>query len=178
MIHEVVPAVVSELNDYLAARLDAEPGKVVIGNLMNQDGTIGLKQENKIVCSLINIERDGSRQQYYPGSNPPVAVNLYVIFYAYFTPANYLEALKFISGVITFFQQRSSFESSDTPLMPASADKILFEIENIHWRELGSVFQYLGINYTPSIIYKVRTLRMEDESLNPEIPTVSGFEGV
>ena len=80
MIHEVLPAVVSELNNYLASKLDAESDKVIIGNLINQDGSIGLKEENKIICSLINIERDGSRQMYLPGQNPPVAINLFVIF--------------------------------------------------------------------------------------------------
>lgn len=170
MIHEVLPAVVSELNNYLASRLDAESDKVIIGNLINQDGSIGLKEENKVICSLINIERDGSRQMYLPGQNPPVAINLFVIFYAYFSPTNYLEALKFISGVITFFQSRSSFDSSDTPNLPSEADKILFEIENIPWRELGSVVQYLGINYTPLIIYRVRTLKMEEDTLNDFIP--------
>lgn len=174
MIHEVLPAVVSELNNYLASRLDAESDKVIIGNLINQDGSIGLKEENKVICSLINIERDGSRQMYLPGQNPPVAINLFVIFYAYFSPTNYLEALKFISGVITFFQSRSSFDSSDTPNLPSEADKILFEIENIPWRELGSVVQYLGINYTPLIIYRVRTLKMEEDTLNDFIPRMGG----
>lgn len=174
MIHEVLPAVVSELNNYLASRLDAESDKVIIGNLVNQDGSIGLKEENKVICSLINIERDGSRQMYLPGQNPPVAINLFVIFYAYFSPTNYLEALKFISGVITFFQSRSSFDSSDTPNLPSEADKILFEIENIPWRELGSVVQYLGINYTPLIIYRVRTLKMEEDTLNDFIPQMGG----
>ena len=74
---------------------------------------------------MINIERDGSRQMYHPGKNPPVAINLYVIFYTYFAPNNYLEGLKFISGVISFFQSRSSFESHDTPYLPPEADKIL-----------------------------------------------------
>ncbi len=176
MIHEVLPAVVSELNNYLASKLDGESNKVVIGNLINQDGTIGLKEENKIVCSLINIERDGSRQTYYHGQMPPVAVNLYVIFYAYFTAANYLEALKFISGVITFFQSRSSFEGYNTPYLPNSAEKILVELENIHWRELGNIFQYLGIKYTPSVIYKIRTLRLDEDNLNNEIPPIGGFD--
>ncbi len=176
MIHEVIPAVVSELNDYLSSRLDAESNKVVIGNLFNQDGSIGLKEENKVVCSLINIERDGSRQVYHPGKNPPVAINLYVIFFAYFASSNYLEALKFISGVITFFQDRSSFETHNTPYLPAEADKILFEIENIHWRELGSVLQYLGLKYTPCIIYRVRTLKMEEDTLNNNIPDIGGFD--
>lgn len=176
MIHEIIPAVVLELNNYLASKLDAESDKVVIGNLVNQDGSIGLKEENKIVCSLINIERDGSRQLYHPGQLPPVAINLYVIFYAYFAPSNYLEALKFTSGVITFFQSRSSFESHDTPYLPSDADKILFEIENIPWRELGSVLQYLGLKYAPCIIYRVRTLKMEEDTLNDYIPPIGGFD--
>jgi|AntRauTorckE5430_2_1112549.scaffolds.fasta_scaffold02537_3 hypothetical protein len=176
MIHEVLPAVVSELNNYLSAKLDTEDNKVIIGNLIGQDGSIKLKEENKVICSLINIERDGTRQLYNPGRNPPVAINLYVIFYTYFAPNNYLEGLKFISGVISFFQSRSSFDASDTPYLPPEADKILFEIENIPWRELGTVFQYLGLKYAPSIVYRVRTLRMEDDTLNPEIPPIGGFD--
>ena len=78
--------------------------------------------------------------------------------------------------MISFFQSRSSFESHDTPYLPPEADKILFEIENIPWRELGSVFQYLGLKYTPSIVYRVRTLKIEDDTLNPEIPPIGGFD--
>lgn len=176
MIHEVIPAVVAELNEFLESKLDAEDNKVLIGNLIDGSGNISLREENKIICSLINIERDGSRQFYRPGENPPVLINLYVIFYAYFAPNNYLEALKFISGVLAFFQSRSAFEPHDTPHLPSDADKIIFEIENIPWRELSSVMSYLGLKYAPSIIYKVRTLRIEEDNLNPDIPPIVGFE--
>ena len=143
---------------------------------MKPDGGIGIRQDNKVICSLVNIEKDGSRQYNRPGENPPVLINLYVLFYAYFTPNNYLEALKFISGVIVFFQQRPGFESTDTPYLPSDVDKIVFELENIGWREFGSVLGYLGVKYAPCVLYRVRTLKMEEDTLRDEIPFISGFD--
>jgi hypothetical protein len=44
--------------------------------------------------------------------SPPVNVNLTVMFSALFSKSHYIEALRYISGVIYFFQNKPLFTDS------------------------------------------------------------------
>jgi hypothetical protein len=175
MIHEVVPIVVSELREFLEARFGIAEDQVVMANIVDQDGTIAINGENRLIVSLINIERDGSNQQGgmgYADLNPPLHVNIYVLFSAYFSTTNYDEALKFISGVIGFFQGKNYFDSHNTPMLNSSR-KIRAELVNVDWRELSNLWAAIGAKYLPSVVFRFRTLEMNEDLINDEIPPVS-----
>ena len=167
MIHEILPMIAAELSEFLDSRFDTSEDPVTLSNLVNQDGTVAVKGENKIVVSLVNIERDGSNQLAGGGftrGDMPVHVNLYVMFSAYFN--DYFEALKFISGVIGFFQGSPTFTYFDTT--------VKVELHNIDFRELGNLWTALGSKSLPFVIYKVRTLNMDEDNIRDVIPPVSG----
>lgn len=167
MIHEVVPIIADELNDYLNAKFDTSEDPVLLSNLLNQDGSIAVREENKIIVSLINIERDGSNLYGSGGlgtGDTPIHVNLYVMFSAYFT--NYFESLKFLSGVIGFFQSNPSFV--------IDGGTILAEMHNVDFREMSNIWAGLGAKYLPSVLFRFRTVSMADDRINDEVPPVSG----
>lgn len=167
MIHEILPLIAAELSDFLDSRFDTSEDPVTLSNLVNQDGTVAVKGENKIVVSVVNIERDGSNLMAGGGftrGDMPVHVNLYVMFSAYFN--DYFEALKFISGVIGFFQGSPSFTYLGTTVKA--------ELHNIDFRELGNLWTALGAKSLPFVIYKIRTLDMDEDNIRDVIPPVSG----
>ncbi len=177
MIHEVLPVIVDEVRDFLMSRVGASEEQVVLGNIVNQDGTIAVNGEDRVIVSLINIERDGSFQGKgmagYGKVNAPVHINVYVIFAAYFRNTNYIEALKFISGVVGFFQGKSVFDHHNTPMMTSNANKVRLEIVNIDWRELSNLWAAIGAKYIPSVVYRIRTLDMDEDRITDEVPAVS-----
>ena len=167
MIHEVIPIIADELNDYLESKFDTSDEPVILSNILNQDGSIAVREENKVIVSLINIERDGSNLMGGGGltaGDQPIHVNLYVLFSAYFT--NYFESLKFISGVIGFFQSNPSFM--------VDGNNILAEMHNIDFRDMSNIWTGFGAKYLPCVLFRFRTLNMDDDRINDEVPPVSG----
>lgn len=181
MIHQVLPAVVNELRAYLESKFGLAEDQVVLGNIVNQDGSLAV-DGNKLVVSLINIARDGSKgslKDVGGNDHPPVYVNLYLIFAAVFNQSNinsadYLEALKMISGVVSFFQGHNSFDQHNTADFPADAVKVHVEMENIEFRELVNLWSLSGAKYVPSVVYRVRSLNMEEDLVTDELPPVGG----
>ncbi|MDX1908557.1 MAG: DUF4255 domain-containing protein [Bacteroidia bacterium] len=177
MLHEVLPVIVDELRDFLQSRLGAGEDQVVLANLLTPDGTIAITGENKLVVSLVNIERDGTNMAGGAGvsftrSNPPVHINAYILFAAYFESRNYLEALKFTSGVIGFFQGKSSFDAFNTPMLPHHAGRLRMEIVNVNWHEMSNLWAAIGAKYLPSILYRLRTLDMHEDLISDQIPPI------
>lgn len=179
MIHQVLPAIVRELTEYLESKFGISDDQVALGNIVNQDGSLAV-DGNKLVVSLINISRDGSLgavRNLGGNENPPVYVNLYVLFAAVFNQSNissqdYLESLKMISGVISFFQGRNYFDGHNTPDFPADAGKVVTEIENIEFRELVNLWSLSGAKYVPSVVYRLRSLNMEEGLISDILPHV------
>ena len=181
MIHQVLPAVVNEMRAYLESKFGLAEDQVVLGNIVNQDGSLAV-DGNKLVVSLINIARAGTKgslKSIGGNDHPPVYVNLYVVFAAVFNQSNinsadYLESLKMISGVVSFFQGRNSFDQHDTSDFPADAVKVYVEMENIEFRELVNLWSLSGAKYVPSVVYRLRSLNMEEDLVTDELPPVGG----
>jgi hypothetical protein len=186
MIHEVMPAIVQELNRFLKMKHNITEEKAVMSHIVNADGSIALQEPDKIVVTLTNIEMDRSKsntatyEQTPRGSftkvNPPVNVNLYLLFSAYFTNENYTEGLKFISSVIAFFQNRSGiFTVHNTPGLSNVAgvvEKFTAELLPLEYRDVSNVWSGLGAKYLPSVLYRLRTLPIEHRDPQPEIPAI------
>jgi len=168
MIHEFVPLIASELSDFLDGRFDTSEDPVILSNIVQQDGSVAIKGENKVIVTLVNIERDGTNQGHGGGfsrGDLPVHINLYVLFSAYFN--DYIEALKFTSGVIGFFQANPTFTYM--------GNTVKVELHNVDFRELGNLWTAVGAKCLPSALYKIRTLNMDEDNIRDTIPPVSGI---
>ncbi|MEM0997913.1 MAG: DUF4255 domain-containing protein [Bacteroidota bacterium] len=182
MIHQVLPAIVNELIDYLDSKFGISDDQIVLGNIVNQDGSLAV-DGNKLVVSLVNIARDGAKgnlRQVGSTDTPPVYINLYVMFSAVYNQSNinsqdYLEALKLISGVISFFQANNVFDSHNSSDFPADGARCHVEIENVEFRELVNLWSLSGAKYVPSILYRMRSINMEEDLVTDEIPPIAGI---
>lgn len=170
MIYDALLCITEEINEYFSAKLKINEDKVVLSGIINQDGTIAAPGENKILLTLINIERENIgksnavRNSMKTGAHTSAAMNihLYVLFSAYFGGNNYAEALRFLSFIISYLQNKSVFTKSNTPKMGDNLEKLIFEMENLPAERLNSVWATLGAKYMPSVCYKVRMLVFDE----------------
>lgn len=184
MIYEALSCLAEEINEFFRIRLKISEEKVTLSAIVNQDGTIAIQGENKVLITLINIEKEtiGKSNSGIGGSavlinkSSALTINLYVMFSAYFTNGNYPEALRFISFIIAFFQQNSVFTRVNTPRMDKEIEKLVFEMASISPEQLNNIWGSLGAKYMPSVIYKVRMLTYDSNIVREYRPLVSGVE--
>ena len=94
-------------------------------------------------------------------SQPPVHLNLLVMFAANFSGAVYVEALKLIECVIAFFQARPVFTHVNTPALDPGIDQLSFEIENLSLSDLSNLWGVIGGRYLPSVLYRLRMVTVD-----------------
>src|SRR3954463_15830650 len=106
MIYSVLNVIGDKLNSYLKNRFSLGEDKVLLSNIVNQDGSLAISESDKVIITLVNIHEETissrlSNQDHLPR---PININLYVLFSSYFIDKNYPESLKFLSAVVSFFQ--------------------------------------------------------------------------
>ncbi|MGV3685021.1 MAG: DUF4255 domain-containing protein [Daejeonella sp.] len=184
MIYEALSCLAEEINEYFRIRLKISEDKVVLSAIVNQDGTIAIQGENKILVTLVNIEREsiGKSNSGIPGGSvlinksSALTINLYVLFSAYFSNGNYPEALRFISFIIAYFQQNSVFTRTNTPRLDIDIEKMVFELATISPEQVNNIWGALGAKYMPSVVYKVRMLTFDNNVVREYRPLVTGVD--
>jgi hypothetical protein len=105
---------------------------------------------------------------------PPVCINLYILFSAYFSGNNYPEALRFISFIIAYFQSGRVLTPANTPSMDARLEKLTFEMESIGTEKMNNIWATLGAKYMPSVVYKMRMLTFDESIIREYRPLTKG----
>lgn len=173
MIDLVVKIVASELNEFFRLKFGIKEDRVIISNLVNQDGSPSVKDENRIILSLILIQEEKIVSNVHQGVSKPVYLNLYLLFSASFNEKLNTDALKFLTAVISFFQNKHTFNPQNTSNLSEGIDRLTFEITNQSIQEQSNLWSTLGAKYMPSILYKVRVIKIDENMLGPEIIDVS-----
>jgi hypothetical protein len=178
VIHVTVAQVARELNAYLNLRSPGMPeDRVTPGSLFDLNGAANGATKNRVVVQVVNVEENGvyrSLETHQPRSdgthgrvNPPVRVNVYVLFVANLD--NYPEALKAISLVVAFFQNRYTFEVSGNG---DGASRVIFELYSMTFEQQNHLWASLGAKYMPSVIYRAAILDIRDLQTQAAVPPV------
>jgi len=159
---------------------------VVIGSLINLDGSVTKNIENKVILSIINLEHEKTvknrggyitnDQGTFDKVNPPVYLNLYLLVSANYNSNNYLEALKMLSAIIGVFQSSLIFTPETYPELDPSIQRLTFEIFNVPVQELSHVWSGIGAKYVPSMVYKVRMISIQKGQVKGQVTGVSGLD--
>lgn len=175
MIYESLTCLASEMNDYLKLKLSATEDKIVLSGLVNPDGTMAVQGENKVLLTLVNLEKESvTRKPTLPNKAVDVNINLYVLFSAYFGSTNYAEALRFLSFVVGYLQQKNVFTRTNTPRLDKGIHKLIVEMETLTSERLNNLWGTLGAKYIPSVLYKVRMLTFDESILREFRPEITG----
>lgn len=185
MIDTTFNFIVDALNGFLGARYPGSEPHVVLSSPSNQDGTVPPQIENKLIVTLVNIEREAaatiSAMQLRPHNgeyvrvNPPLNLNLYVLVSAYFGN-NYGESLKFLSSAMGFFQGKPVYSREDTPDFPPGLERLSLEMVNLSLQDLNNLWGNLGGKYLPSVVFKARMLSIQEGWVTGHVPEISGTE--
>jgi len=173
MIYETLFFLSTELNKFLTKNQGLiTQFPVTINNIAKLDDPDISDVKAKIILSLINIEEDKVskvRENFTKSptgivyKNPPVLVNLYVLFAANYT-SDYPQSLKNIAKVMQFFQSQNFF----TPLTHPGLDQRILQLNadlfTLNFEQINHIWSTLGGKYLPSVMYKIRQLSIEDEN--------------
>ena len=169
------------LDQFLKNRFGLDERKVLLNNLIESNGSVPQMNQNMVVISLINIEKETVRpfnirnQQQLNGNysdiNPAERYNLDLLVSSNFD--EYSETLKFLNAVILFFQVHACLDARSFSNIPVGLTKLEFEIEKITYHQMQSLWTAMGAKYQPSVIYKMRMITMQGNETSGFIPPVS-----
>lgn len=171
------------MNEYFKSKLKVNDDRVILSAIVDQEGHVAVQSENKILVTLINIEKETigksnggpSGVRTLSNNTSPANINLYVLFSAYFSPTNYAEALRFLSFIIAYFQNKNAITRENTPKLDARIEKLIFEMENVGAEKMNNIWSTMGAKYMPSVLYKVRMLTFDASFMREYRPIVSGI---
>jgi len=179
MIADAIKFIRKEVCDHLGVA-DAD---VIINSarkLNEEDNHVGAYisivnvQEETALRNMPHVERRQGQSQYL---EPPVYLNLYLLFAFEFL--SYETSLVHLSKTIELFQNKRWFsaETQTGPganAFPGTLEKLVFEMVNMNFEELNNLWGVLGGAYFPSVVYKVRMLKVQLDATSPapEITTI------
>lgn len=184
MINEALQFIVQALNQALKNNFHADEDLVVMNNVIQTDGTIPLINQNKIVLSLINIEKETNKpfntynrplmDGNYTSGSPSEYYNLDILFSSNFD--DYGESLKMLSAVIAYFQFHTSLTSADLSTIPEGIKKLDLDVEKLVFHQMHSLWTAMGAKYQPSMLYKVRLLNIQSGQIRGTVSAVTQTE--
>ncbi|MCT4639728.1 MAG: DUF4255 domain-containing protein [Bacteroidales bacterium] len=170
MIYSSFKTLSDKLNEYLKGIYNTPEDMVVVAAVGQDTGLDSAENQNRIVLSLLNIEREtsmGIAPSYRSRSDKTVSLNtspwhlnLYFIASAIYTDKQYLQSLKVLSSVIKFFQSKNVYFISDKNI------KITIESVNVNYQELTNLWSVMGGHYYPSVVGKIRMLTIDSEEVS------------
>lgn len=161
MIRKILISYAARLNEYLSRTHRQPEGVAEVGLI----GSVGGQCPNKLVVSLVNLEReasgDGGYMQRtatgYSGRRPPLLLNMHVMLAAVYEEKRYAEALSVLSDTLTFIQSVPRFE--------AGSESYTLELLPMSTMDLHNIWTTMGGQYYPSVICKVRGLTVDSAEI-------------
>jgi len=185
MLDRTLSFLLDQLNSYLGTRYPSNEPHAVLASLANLDGSVPTNIDNKVVLSLVNLEREAAAAatgpQLRPENggfarlSPALNLNLYLLVSASFG-ANYQEALKLLSAVLGFFQGKPVFTSQNATGFPTGLDKLTMEIVNLDIQSLNHLWGNIGGKYLPSVLYKARMFTLQEGWVLEQVPGITGTD--
>ena len=191
MIDTVLLLLRDELISYLAKK---DAATVIVDNIGLFESPGGNTLSDNIIITLVNIEEESTlknqpafkRPVMNSGiyQNPPVYLNLYVLFTCNYSGANYHLALKRLSYVVRFLQSKNSFASSSSvvgnTLNMADDDildlKFTLELYTLTFEQINHLWGSLGGRQVPFAMYKLRLVALTERATVREVPLIEEIE--
>jgi hypothetical protein len=170
------------LNAFITGGATPTPEAVILGNIAYATpDAIGtpIDESAQVYISLVNVEeeltlRNQSRvreSDVRPLAyvNPPVFVNLYLLFTA--NHRDYNTAITSLTQVALFFQSNKTFSVAATPVAPQGVFSTIDEMENrievnvelmsLTFEQVNHLWGSLGGKQMPFLLYKARQVEID-----------------
>jgi hypothetical protein len=191
MIDTAISLLQKELENYLSFR-DVS-ATVVTDNIGMLETANGDKLSNNIVISVVNVEEESALKNQtayktYPSSgiatyeNPPVYLNLYVLFTCNYWGDKYIFALQRISWVVQFLQSKNSFSYGSSTSGTFSDDpdlvglRFTMELYTLTFEQLNHLWGSLGGRQIPFVMYKLRLIALSERKVVRNVPLITEID--
>lgn len=181
MINTALDFISKEINGYLNNIAGTTNEDFIVVSSIVYDGKLAIPDKT-LGLTLMNIEEDRvakdqrvtvrNIQGDIETRNPDIYLNLFVLISANFhyeeteSPRlDYLEGLKRLSQVISFFQGKSVFTQANSPLLALTDSKIerlSAELFSFNFEQMNHFWSIIGHSYLPSVLYKIRMLTIQE----------------
>ncbi|WP_289659412.1 Pvc16 family protein [Flavobacterium panacagri] len=180
MINQALQFTNKLLGQFLKHRFSLTEEKTSLNYLIEPNSALPKSNQNKVVLSLINIEKETNQPFYirnqklengnYSNFNPTEKYNIDLLISSNFE--DYIESLKFLDAVILFFQINNYIDASSSSSIPEGLTRLEFEYEKISYHQMHSLWTAMGAKYQPSIIYKMKLIKVQAHEIMEIIPSV------
>lgn len=184
-----------ELSSYISLK-DASVN-VVIDNIGLAETSNGETLTNNVVITLVNIEEESTLKN-QPAlkrpfinnkgtyQNPPIYLNLYVLFVSNYSGNDYPLALKRLSYIIQFLQGKNSFSSASSVFggsLDLSNDVITqlrftLELYTLTFEQINHLWGSLGGRQMPFVMYKLRLVAITEGLPLREVPVIEEIDTI
>lgn len=192
MIESAIVLLRDELQSYINLK-DASVN-VVIDNVGLFETSKGDTLTNNVIITVVNIEEESTLKNQpalkrpFAGTaiyqNPPVFLNLYVLFSCNYTGNDYRLALKRLSYIIQFLQSKNSF-SVATSIAGGNLDlnepgitelRFTMELYTLTFEQINHLWGSLGGRQMPFAMYKLRLVGITDRATVREVPLIEEID--
>lgn len=188
MIEQAILLLKDELQAYIKP-IDSSVN-VIVDNIGLLETTKGDQLTDHIVITLVNIEEESTLKN-QPAlkrplinsaiyQNPPVFLNLYVLFTCNYSGNAYHLALKRLSYVIRFLQSKTAFSAASS-VSGGAVDmsepgitglKFTMELYTLTFEQINHLWGSLGGRQVPFAMYKLRLVALTENALVREVPLI------
>lgn len=157
MIKRILTYYAERLEEYLSRTHRQPEGVATVGLI----GTATEETPNKLVISLVNLEKEASGDGVYmqrasggyAGRLAPLMLNMHIMLATVYESKRYAESLSVLSGTLEFIQSMPKF------CVDGAAYTI--EVVPMSTMDLHNIWTTMGGQYYPSVICKVRGLAID-----------------
>lgn len=174
----------SILNQYVKNTFHLNDTRVLLNDVIDENGSVPTLNQNKLILTMINIQKETLKpfnvrfktmeNGNFAHNAPVERYNLAMMVSSHFD--DYAESLKFLNASILFFQAHPSIDATNYANLPKGIKKLDYEIDTISYHEMFNLWSAMGAKYRPSCIYKVRLMTLdpaEFSAFEPAVTTVS-----
>lgn len=169
MISKALQFTSDMLNQFLVNRFSLSEKVVLLNNVIEPDGTIPQKNQNKVVLSLINIEKETLKPFYvrnqrmpdgsFADINPAERYNLDMLITSNFE--DYQETLRFLNASLMFFQINQAVDHTASSAFPENLEKLEFEFQKLTFHQMQGLWNSMGAKYQPSVVFRMRLINIQ-----------------
>ena len=175
MIYAAISAIADAVNANITNRFSLMEDKLIVSNLVNLDGSNAITEPDKIILTLANLQQETITNKSKVSTGNNISINLFLLFSVCFEEGNYLEGLRYLSSIVSFFQVNRSLTHANTPDLDPDIEKLSFEMVNQDLQNMSYLWGNMGGKYLPSVLYKVRMLTFKDDNIGGMSAPLSGF---
>ena len=181
MLHHCTSTILSEANQYIQSKTNIKGPAISLSILGNSQ--VESKSSKGIIMRLVDItsvELCSNPTQYVPQGDgfvlrkAPEAFNLYFLFSTDYKALDLLKNLELLAYVAAFFQNKSHFDTSNTPILQEMGiESFSVELVKMAASEKSRLWESLHAPYSPSLLYKVGLIFIGDATMG--LKAVSAF---